>query len=214
MRAERLLGMLLATTLVSALCGCASSRAPHAWLPYAQEAQREGYGGWIEVATRDAPDAPRFSGELLAVSDDSVFVMTSAGVGGCALADVLRANLEGYDTRSGDVASMTLVGTLTSISTGIGLILIAPMWIVVGSIASGALSDDGQYSVDTARRRDSTGERTAPDAERRTWKDMRLYARFPQGLPVALDRSQLRARQPIKRVDRTRTPRRGSITEW
>ena len=200
--------MMCALAGTAALCGCAASRAPHGWLPYAQEAQREGYGGWIEVVARATPRQPLLKGELLAVSDDSVWVLTRAGAGSCALADVLRATVEGYDPRNGDTARMTLAGTLTSFSTGYGLILVAPLWIVVGTISTAALSHDGRMKVDASRR---AAAGNAGDASRRSWLDVRLYARFPQGMPAGLDRSQLRMRAQVQRTKRIKPMGRRDI---
>jgi hypothetical protein len=184
--------------------------APGGWLPYAQEAQQEGFGGWIEVTARAQPDAPSLRGELLAVSDDSVLVLTGAGVGSCALTDVTYATLEGYDPRSGDTARMTLAGTISSISTGWGLVLFVPLWVLVGSTSSAVLSHQGQVTLDASRRDTAPGQR---DAERRSWKDIRLFARFPQGMPAGLARSQLSMRPLVKRTERTRTMGRRAIVQ-
>jgi hypothetical protein len=211
MRVDRRLACCCALVTLVSQCGCAASRAPHGWLPYAQEAQQEGFGGWIEVTERGTPsESVWLSGELLAVSNDSVFVLTDAGVHSCALADVTRATLEGYDPRSGDTSRLALTGTIVSISTGWGLVLFAPLWVVVGTISSTALSYQGHQTVDASR------QRTAPDvgnAARKSWHDIRLYARFPQGLPAGLDRSQLRMRPLAKRTQRTKTMGRRDIVE-
>ena len=199
-RFHRALAWLCTFATVVSQCGCASSMAPRGWLPYAQEAQQEGFGGWITVTARVQPKVPSLSGELLAVSDDSVVVLTSAGVGSCALTDVTHATFEGYDSRSGDTARMTLAGTLSSISTGWGLIVIAPLWVIVGSTSSAVLSQQGQVTVDASQGATASGQ---SDAARKSWKDIRLFARFPQGMPVGLDRSELRLRPLAKRAERT-----------
>lgn len=211
MRVERSFASLCAIVTLVSQCGCAASMAPHGWLPYAQEAQREGYGGWIEVVAGATPSYPLLSGELLAISDDSVLVLTSVGVGSRALADVLHATVEGYDPRSGDIARMTLTGTVASISTGVGLILMAPLWIIVGSISTAALSHDGQVTVDASRPAASGGAGHAGAARRRTWQDMRLFARFPQGMPAGLNRSQFHLRSRFKRTERTQPMGRRAI---
>jgi hypothetical protein len=210
MRADRGVALLCAVATLVSQCGCASSRAPHGWLPFAQEAQQEGYGGWIEVTARANPDFSALSGELLAVSDDSVFVLTSAGVGSCALTDVMRATLETYDPRSGDVSRMALTGTLLSISTGWGLALFAPLWVLVGTASTAVLSHEGQVAMDASRQGATSG---VSGAARKSWKDIRLYARFPQGIPVELDRSQLRIRPMVKRTERTKTMGRRDIVQ-
>lgn len=40
---------------------------------------------------------------------------------------------------------------------------------------------------------------------------MRLYARFPQGMPAGLDRSQLHLRSRFKRTERTQPMSRRAI---
>jgi hypothetical protein len=137
-------------------------------------------------------------------------VLTSAGVGSCALPDVTQATLEGYDPRSGDTSRLALTGTLVSISTGWGLVVFAPLWVVVGTVSSSVLSHQGQHTVDASRQGTATG---AGDAARKSWHDIRLYARFPQGLPAGLDRSQLRMRPLAKRAERTKTMGRRDIVE-
>jgi hypothetical protein len=211
MRADRRVACLCVAVTLASQCGCAASRAPHGWLPYAQEAQQEGFGGWIEVTERGTPNEyVPLSGELLAVSNDSVFVLTSAGVGSCALPDVTQATLEGYDPRSGDTSRLALTGTLVSISTGWGLVVFAPLWVVVGTVSSSVLSHQGQHTMDASRQGTAPG---AGDAARKSWHDIRLYARFPQGLPAGLDRSQLRMRPLAKRAERTKTMGRRDIVE-
>ena len=209
-RFRRTLAWLCILATVVSQCGCAASMAPRGWLPYAQEAQQEGFGGWIEVTARAQPDVPLLRGELLAVSDDSVLVLTSAGIGSCALTDVTHATLEGYDPRSGDTARMTLAGTISSVSTGSGLILFAPLWVLVGSTSSAVLSHQGQVTVDAPRRATVSGKSVE---ERKSWKDIRLFARFPQGMPAELVRSQLRMRPLVKRTERTKTMGRRDIVQ-
>ncbi len=199
------------------LVGCAARHAPRGWLPYAQEAQREAFGGWIHLefgappefgAARDPRDVV---GELIAISDDSVFVLSGRTLTARALDSVPRATLEAYDSRSGDVAQMTLGGTLATFTHGFGLVLTAPLWIIMGTASSASLSRQGRLTVDGTA--DSASKRRGgrPGWGRASWKDLRLYARFPQGLPPGLDRAQLHERPTTKRDHRTRA-RPGSIT--
>ena len=81
---------------------------------------------------------------------------------------------------------------------GRGFILVAPRGLVVGSIASGALSEQGRLTVDIPPRSGGSPERARHKAARPSWKDMRLYARFPQGLPAGPGRPQLRPRPIVK----------------
>lgn len=187
-------GTRAALTLAIALAaaGCTASRAPLGWLPVAEDAQREAWGGWIELRT-DAGAAA--AGELLAITADSVYVLRGSAVTVLALRDVRSGRLEAYDPRSGTLAGITTVGTLSTISHGVGLILTAPVWVIVGSVSTASLSAGGKYDLDPASPAElplapsgAAGERSA------SWADLRPYARFPQGWPAGLDRTSLHER--------------------
>ena len=67
MRARAAVAFTLLAALAMLQLGCAVRSAPRGWLPYAHEAQREAYGGWLEMSVGEA-DAPRIvQGELLAI---------------------------------------------------------------------------------------------------------------------------------------------------
>ena len=70
---------------VSALClvllgtACFHTTAPIGWLPTADDAQREVYGGWIKVEY--TTDVKRMvQGELIAATSDSVHVLTAENI--------------------------------------------------------------------------------------------------------------------------------------
>ncbi len=191
MRAER----ACAVALIAALgWGCAQRLAPPGWSPTAREAQTEGYGGWIEVISSHGRTERATAGELLAISTDSVFVLADSSVVGCALTEVGQATLESYDPETNHAASWTIAGMGSTITHGWVLILSAPLWVLVGSTSTGVLSHQGRL-----------------ERPRASWADMRLFARFPQGLPAGLDRAKLEPR-PLhdRRVKRRYDPR--SIT--
>jgi len=166
----------LAVLLVAA---CASNTAPPGFLPTPQESQATAYGGWIEVEWgRGDPKHTWLSeGELLAIQHDSVYILTGRGPEVVATAEVRRAQLTGYDSQLGKLASWTLIGTLSTASHGIWLVVSAPLWVVTGSI-NGA-------------KQSRAPERVYPRAR---WEDLRSYARFPQGLPPGIDLAKLRGK--------------------
>lgn len=166
---------------VALAAGCATSSAPRGFLRPPLEAQRSAYGGWIEIALVREPRARTegtLSGELIAVGDDSIFVLGAAGLRAVAVPQIARARLMAYDAQYGALASWTLLGVLSTASHGVGLILTAPMWIVLGTTATSAQSHAPLHVV--------TRPADLPS--------LRPFARFPQGLPPALDRRALSLR--------------------
>lgn len=169
------------------LAACVSNPAPSGWLPPADVAAREAYGGWIVADTAKDDQRGSFAGgstapvpvagELIAVDPDSVFVMSGRGLVGLRKLQVRRATLFSYDSQWGQLAAWGVVGTLSTISNGLLLLLTAPLWVIVST--SAASSRSHAPMVELA----DSGDR---------WEKLRLYARFPQGLPSGMDRSVLR----------------------
>jgi len=169
------------------LAACVSNPAPSGWLPPAEIAAREAYGGWIVVdTTKDSRTGwhgvgseaqAEIAGELIAVDPDTVFVMSGRGLVAMPASLVRRATLFSYDAHWGQLATWGFVGTLSTLSNGAFLILTAPLWIIAST--SAAASRSRAPMVELAER----GDR---------WAELRRYARFPQGMPPRLDRGALR----------------------
>jgi len=170
------------------LAACVSNPAPSGWLPPAQEVAREAYGGWILVDTArearrgwyaagDSGSGTDVEGELIAVDPDTVFVMSRTGLVAVPKAAVRRATLVAYDAQWGGLAGWAVLGTLSTVSNGGFLILTAPLWIIVSTSATASRSRAPMVELG------EKGDR---------WEKLRLYARFPQGMPPGLDRGALR----------------------
>lgn len=154
-----------------ALAGCATLTTPPEYRRPEAEQLIDGRGAWIALDVKGTLHRPR--GELIAVSQDSVFVLD----------DSLRAWPISV-LRSGRLRAwqppLFLAGvemtalSLLSVSNGWLAILTLPSNLVVGAMA---LVDEGR----TAGR----------DSRRLGWPAMAAYARFPQGLPAGLERSEL-----------------------
>lgn len=181
--------ILLAALAVS-WSGCAPRRAPRQWLPYAQEAQQQAYGGWLELHRQDPDSLRSVQGELLAIANDSVYTLSGTTITASAISRVRGGTLEAYDTGAGDVARMAVAGTLLSVTTGWGLVVLAPAWFLVGTVSSSMLSGRGTHELTPGPAPDDRGAKRVGGS----WHDLRLHARFPQGLPPALDRASLRER--------------------
>jgi hypothetical protein len=170
------------------LAACVANPAPSGWLPPAEVAAREAYGGWIVAET--APDALKgvyvtgtaggwtgVEGELIAVDPDTVFVLREAALVALPKTAVRNAQLFAYDAQWGGLAWWGVIGTLSTISNGGFLLLTAPLWIITSTAT-------------TASRSRAPRVELAEQGDR--WAVMRLYARFPPGLPPGLDRQSLR----------------------
>ena len=88
--------------------------------------------------------------------------------------DVARATLIGWDPETYLFTVWTLIGTLSTISNGGFLLFTAPAWQLGGWLATAAQS-----------------KRPILRSDQVPWLDLRLYARFPQGLPPELDLTSL-----------------------
>ena len=168
-----------ATAGLLVLSGCAGSHAPKDWLPRAVDATQEAHGGWILLRLADESE---HAGELIAVRADSLFVLEADELRGYAHAQVEHALLTGYDSQAGTIRGWMLVGSLSTLSHGYGLVISLPAWLLVGSVATFSQAHAGRVDVTTT-----------------TWEKARMYARFPQGLPAELDRTSLRPRDPPPR---------------
>lgn len=158
---SRRLGALLA---VIALGGCATNPAPVGWLPRAEQLPRSARGAWI-VLNADMGRGGT-GGELIAVGEDRVFILTEAGLRSIPRSDVRHGTLALYETNAGKTAAASLI-TLTH---GRFLLLTAPMWFAL-----------------------AIGESREPllPVRQESLDSIRKYARFPQGLPPDLDPASL-----------------------
>ena len=168
-----------------ACAGCAHNSAPQGWLPKPTEAQAVAYGGWIELTYAESEDR-HTDGELIAVSAESVWVLSGNQGLVIPTATVKKGKLTAYAAQKGPLALWTVLGTLSTISNGWFLIFTAPMWIVGGSLSVGSES--------------RAPERKSPQL---SWEELAPYARFPQGMPEGIDLSTLKAK-PLTATPPTR----------
>jgi hypothetical protein len=162
---------------------CARNSAPKGWLPRPKEAQGAAYGGWIELSYLEAGQQRRADGELIAVTADSVWVLTENQGLVIPTAAVRKGKLIGYAAQN--LTAWALVGALSTASNGAFLIFTMPMWIIGGSLTKGSES--------------RAAERKSPQLP---WADLASFARFPQGFPEGIEFSGLSrrtARDPAER---------------
>ncbi len=162
------------------LSSCASVHAPYGFLPPgAKSLQKESYGSWIElhVINNRSKDF-MVSGELIAVSNDSVFVLDQNIFRAVSVFDIQKARLVEYNSHASELGPLVLLGALSTASHGFYLFLTAPLlWILGGSLAVSSRSRDPIL-----------------DYPKHSFAEMSKFARFPQGLPKNLNRDELRSK--------------------
>jgi hypothetical protein len=157
-------------TLIAGAAACVQNPAPIGWLSPAVAAQNDPYGAWIVVTTSDTSGA---SGEFLAVDNDSVFVLSlDSTVRAVPRGSVREAKIAFYQSQLGSVILWSALGTLSTASNGILLVFTAPTWIIAGTVAS---ASESRAPIRTV-------------AKTEDWETVRMYARFPMGMPQNLPR--------------------------
>jgi hypothetical protein len=164
------------------LVGCASSRAPERWLPSAEEAQRDVYGSWIEISYETGGDLYRDGGEFIAIDSQYLYYANESELQMVPLSAISKAKIVVYRSESGQLAGWTVAGSISTVSHGFFLILSLPVWIISGSAFTAACSFEPVIDIEPG-----------------DWDRVRIYARYPTGLPEDFDSVLLR---PIKRPAR------------
>lgn len=138
----------------------------------------DGEHGWIwaqDMVIMTSDDELR--GELIAVGQDSIFVIGHGGFAAVPIAFIKKGTLIAYDPDAGAFALWTVMGVASTASHGYGLLLTMPAWIIVGTATT---------AVETHVSKHRT---------KNVWWGMRKFARFPHGLPPSVDRSTLKTRR-------------------
>lgn len=167
MRATRLAWLVLLPVLPA----CGTIHAPNEAVRGVDEAGLFPYGGWaiITVAEDDGGTA-RLEGELLAVGPENLWLLQPEGATEIDPRRVVSAEVTGYDSNPNQVSILAVVGTLSTVSNGFGLVLTGPLWLIVGITGSNA-----QAAASRVRVQDDNLTPLAP------------FARFPQGMPPDVD---------------------------
>ena len=166
----------LAPLCAAVFAACAISPAPGGWLPTPSGTQADAHGGWIEVQLQTPGVIAR--GELVALGEDTAYILTDHGLATIPFAHAQRAELWSFGSEAGILAGWAFLGTLSTVSNGFFLMLTAPMWMIGGTVSTAVRSREPRIIVQ----------------DRASWSQLRPFARFPQGLPPGLDRASLRPR--------------------
>ena len=164
--------------LSAVLFGCATTNVPRNWSSEPNEMATSTFGGWINVECSNEHEKEyNIAGELIAVSDDSIFVADSL-FHSIARKDITSARLVCYNSNSGSMAASVALGTISTISNGLFLIFTMPMWLIGGTIAGSA-----QSYVPII------------DYPENNFKEFSKFSRFPQGLPRKIDRAKIKMKE-------------------
>jgi len=168
MQSKRCLAFVMAGLV---LMGCAGTPAPPPdWLPDPEHVASDPRGSWVTVKGGIDKPVERMSGELLAIDGENVWVAVGNTVRRDSLTNMSELRLITYDPHAAGIVSLTLLGTVATISNGFFLTFTAPAWLIGGSVAT------------ASRGRDPLVTGTMVD-----WQRFVPYARFPQGLPPGFD---------------------------
>jgi len=161
--------------LSALLFGCATTNVPKNWSSEPNEMATGTYGGWINAECSNEHEKEyNITGELIAVSDDSIFVADSA-FHSIAKKDITNARLVCYKSNSGSMSALVALGTISTISNGWFLVFTMPMWLIGGTISG-------------------TTQSYIPiiDYPENNFKEFSKFSRFPQGLPEKIDRRKIK----------------------
>jgi hypothetical protein len=118
-------------------------------------------------------------GELIAVDDDSMYVVRNVGIVSVPATDVRRILLQVHGSSTAAVAAWAVVGTLSTASHGLYSMISAPLWILGSTVAGVEASKLGKQKHEPPVRWPQVAQSLQP------------FARFPGGLPSSVDRRNL-----------------------
>ena len=139
----------------------------------------------------------RLKGELVAVSVDSLWVLANSALVSAPLARVVRVRVKRHSLGGGAALAWGIAGGVvtgglltaacSSVADDCGGVfaVMAVSWLVFTAIAAPSMESSSRI-----------------DFRRSQWQDLRAHARFPQGLPVNVDRKLLGVRLTIPTLHR------------
>ena len=155
--------------LLVMLGGCVGTAGPST-MPTALQAASSPYGGRVEALVGGAP----LAGELLAVSADTMWVLTPTGGQVVPRTSIQSGRVIGYNSETSQLLPWAILGPLSTIANGYLLAVTFPAWVITGSAATHTQRNKPIIPITSAR-----------------WRELRLYARFPQGMPNGVTLQQL-----------------------
>jgi hypothetical protein len=147
---------------------CASIEGSRELIPYPWEVPENPRGCWIELETK----VDKISGEFIGLSEENVYVEVQFGKKLYAIPrdEVKEAQIVVfYPDGTGYLGLWTLLGVLSTLSHGWGLILSAPIWLLFGIPSMIGRSYEPVFSY-----------------SKKELDKMSIYARYPQGVPMEI----------------------------
>ena len=169
---NKFLSVLLSISLL--ISSCAHVSAPIGWLSEPNEMKEDAFGGWITIKFNGSETKRIVEGELIAVTEESVYVASNTGISRIDIELIESARLVAYDSNAHLYGVGVLLGIISTLSHGFFLVLSVPIWILAGSLIA-------------------RGHSKKPILEfpQNKWNELNVYARFPQGLPPSMDLQKL-----------------------
>jgi len=189
---ERIKIVLAGVLLMTILSDCSVMKVPQPYLPTARQAGRSVTGSWMILKVTDEMNRNLIfdlSGELIAITTDTVYVLTEAGLQSLRSRSIASARIYLYarpsQSKYGWLALTPGIGGLFTEFPGGFFIVNAPLFIYSTFLA---VIEAGSNSV----------IRYPGDAD---LKSLYIYSRFPQGLPHGIDRAGLRLKPAVSQKD-------------
>jgi hypothetical protein len=151
---------------------CTTVKAPVGTVPRRIDLNEEAFGGWISVTL--ASDS--VEGEFIASSADSIYILKKTSVVSTPKSSITKARVIIFKTDLGRYSLWTGVGTVSTLSHGVLLILSGPVWLLTGIFTAEAEGDRINYL----------------DYPKSSWDEINKHARFPQGLPAGVLLSEIK----------------------
>ena len=187
---------IIITSAIVVLAGCASTTAPSGWLPYAEETTYDSRGGWIDLRLNDGKGIGNsflsslnndngnvmISGELIAIHEDSSFILIYEEYQKTTLKsvnnqDIVAVKIGKYNYQEDELKQHAVYGTASVFSHGWCSVFSAPIWIMTGI---SAIKNFGNSSIIKY-----------PSQSHGSLTDLKMYARFPGGIPKSLNRNKI-----------------------
>jgi hypothetical protein len=171
--------LLFVIGLIVLLNSCSSVKAPLGTVPVRNALATDTFGGWIELSLISPKDS--ISGEFIATSNDSLYIMDRGEVKIYAVSNISLARLVIFKNMSSTFGAWTFLGSLLTISNGAFLLFTLPTTLIMGI----------STTIGEAKRINFL------DYPSNSIENLSKYARFPQGIPEGLNIADLRPRRNL-----------------
>ena len=171
---------LIFLTSLAWLIGCTAVKAPVGSVPKRTDLSIDAYGGWMEVQLLSTNTSR--SGEFIAISNDTIYLMPSEKVVKYAVSDISTARIIYFNTETDSYNNWTRIVSVSTLTNGLFLIFTLPLALSTGISTTNAEADRVNYV----------------DYPATSIDELKKYARFPQGMPREVTLDMLKPRAIVK----------------